>query len=510
MLDLLRGWNERSFLGWRPLGVRVATYALVWTILVTVLRRDGLPEVPALTSWLLTTLLFAGWLALLARLTDWLGAFSWKAALAGWSRLLPLLLTVPLIDALLHPLIGLDLPSWWIAPKGILSWVFLGRTGQGFVSPGLTLLILFSAGFFLYLLRKRGLPWSRTGFGVASALILPWLILAFPSLSAWSRLSSYGTTLAPASQVVAQAFERAWSRSYWSFGFERFLDLSVTAPDMERRLLLTVFAWIGLVCLLAPSLWPRKRFTEQAKTLFRHATLVLIPLLGGYLMQFSNVAGRTPLAFIAFLLVLFYEVALLTAFLRSNTEEDPDSQERWLLVPLILIGGWLLGWGSLLAVVGFIALSSKAELAETWSGRSSWQAARFALIFFWGSWLAAGVSLLFWRPAFLLGVFGLWQTVLLVWNGIPLLHADRAVEWWGKARSARDFQLSLAVIWVVSLLCLWWGVGVWRFVWGVLVLGVLGPAVTAFFAADSRSRQVVLAAFPLLLGLLLHAGVFLP
>ncbi len=510
MLDLLRGWNERSFEGWRVFGLRIATYALIWIILVTVMQRDGLPEIPALTSWLLTALLFAGWLVFLARLTDWLGAFSWKAALAGWSRLLPLVLTVPLIDALVRLLIGQDFSTWWIAPKGVLGWVFLGWTGQGFVSPGLTLFMLFSAGFFLYLLRKRGLSWSRTGLGGASILILPWLILAVPSLSAWSRLSSYGTTLAPASQVVAQAFERAWSHSYWSFGFERFLDLSVTAPDMERRLLLVAFAWIGLVCLLAPSLWSRKRFTEHAKTLFGRATLVLIPLLGGYLMQLSTVPGRTPLAFSAFLVVLFYEAALLTAFLRPNAEEDPDSQERWLLVPLILTGGWLLGWGSLLAVLGFMALSSKAELAEAWFGRSFWEAARFTLLFFWGSWLAAGVSLLFWRPAFLLGVFGLWQAILLVWNGVPFLQADRVVEWWGKARSAREFQLYLAVIWGVSLLFLWWGVGVWRFAWGVLALGVLGPAVMAFFTADSRSRQVILAAFPLLLGLLLHAGVFLP
>lgn len=510
MLDLLRGWNERSFLGWRALGGRIAALALAWVVLSAVLRRDGLPEVPTLGAWILASLFLAGWLALLARLTDWLGAFSWKAALAGWSRLLPLVLMIPVVDALLRGSGEQNLPSWWVAPKGFFAWIFLGWTDKGLVSPGLTTLILASVAFLLYLLRKRGLPWGRTALGLGLALILPWLILAVPSLSAWNRLSSYGTTLAPASQVVSQAFERAWSHSYWSFGFERFLDLSVTAPDIERRLLLVAFAWIGLVCLLAPSLWPRRRFAEQAKTLFTRATLVLIPIFGGYMMQFSSVPGRTPLAFITFLLVLFYEAALLTALLRSSAEESESSEERWLLLPLALIGGWLLGWGSLLAVGGLVVLSTKAETAEVWWARSFWQASRFSLLFFWGSWLAAGVSLLFWRPGLLLGIFGLWQALLLVWNGIPLLQADRFLEWWGKPRSGREFHLFLAGLWLVSLLCLWWGVGVWRFAWGVLTLGILGPAVAAFFTADSRSRQVVLAVFPLLLGLLLHAGVFLP
>ncbi len=508
MLDLLRGWNERSFLGWRALGSRVAAVALSWVILAAVLRPSDLGEVPPLGVWLLGSLLLLGWVLLLARLTAWIGGYPWRAALAGWSRLLPITLLIPVIDALWWHLGEAGAPTWWVAPNRFIAWLFLGLNHEGAVSPGLALIVLASAGLFAYALQYRAVSRPRIVLGAILALALPWLALAFPSLTAWSRLSSYGTTLAPVTQVVSQAFERAWGYSYWSSGFERFLDLQVTSPNMEARMLFVVFAWIAVVALLSPSLWSRRPLRAGLRVGFARFPLVAAPLLGGYVMHFASVPGRTLLSSVALALALIYLVALLTVI--ATSPEEGLVEERSLAIPLALIGGWAFGWGALLGVLAFIGLSRLVQAAESWGVRACWQALQWAVVFCLGSWLAAGVSLFFWRPAFLLGVFGLWLAVVVACQGIERLQAGQELEWRGRLLSFRTFQGGLFGLWLVSLAVLWWGVGVWRFAWGVLVLGLLGPAVTVFFTAETRSRQVVLAVFPLLLGLLLHAGVFLP
>ncbi len=508
MLDLLRGWNERSFLGWRALGARVASIALAWVALAAVLRPSGLGEVPSLGAWLLASLLLLGWVLFLARLTARLGAYPWRAALAGWLRLLPVVLLVPVIDALWRGLGEAAISGWWVAPARFFPWLVFGLNHEGLVSPGLTLLVLASMGFLVYALRYRAIAWPRIAFGAALALTIPWLALAFPSLTAWNRLSSYGTTLAPATQVVSQAFDRAWGASYWSSGFGRFLDVQVTAPSMEARLLFIVFAWIAVIAMLAPSLWPRRSVREGLHTGFVRLPIVVAPLLGGFVMHFTSVPGRTLLSSLAFLLAFAYQAVLLTAIAASP--EDGLAEERWLLVPLALVGGWIFGWGALLGTVAFLAVTRAIRSADAWGSQACWHAARSTLVFCMGSWLAAGVSLLFWRPAFILGVFGLWLVIAAASLGIERFRAGHGLEWGGRLLPFRAFQVGLLGLWAVSLLVLWWGVGVWPFGWGVLLLGLLGPAVMVFFTTETRSRQLVLAAFPLLLGLLLHAGVFLP
>ncbi len=495
-------------MGWRALGVRVAAIALGWVVSTAMLRPSGLGEVPSLAVWLLVSLLLLGWVLLLARLTAWMGAYPWRAALAGWSRLLPLALLVPVIDAVWRGAGGGALSMWWVAPSRFFVWLFLGLNHEGLVSPGLTLLVLASAGFIVYALRQRSVAWVRIGFGGILALIVPWLVLAFPSLTAWGRLSSYGTTLAPATQVVSQAFDRAWAASYWSTGFERFLDVQLTAPNRENHQLFVVFAWIAVIALLAPSLWPRRPMRERFHAGFARLPMVVAPLLGGYVMHFTSVPSRTALSSLAFFLVFFYQAALLTAI--AAAPEDGLAEERQLLVPLALAGGWIFGWGALLGTVAFLGLTHAIRATDAWGRHACWQAARWTLAFFLGSWLAAGVSLLFWRPAFVLGVFGLWLTVAVAWQGMERFQAGHGLEWAGRILPFRVFRAWLFGLWAVSLLVLWWGVGVWPFAWGVLLLGLLGPAVMVFFTAETRSRQLVLVAFPVLLGLLLHPGVFLP
>ena len=81
-----------------------------------------------------------------------------------------------------------------------------------------------------------------------------WIALAVPAWTAWTRLSSYGTTLAAPDQVVEQAFRRAWAGSFWAVARERFWSL----PGLDEPWLLLLvggaFLWLGCFALVAPLL----------------------------------------------------------------------------------------------------------------------------------------------------------------------------------------------------------------------------------------------------------------
>ena len=142
----LRQWNERSFPGWIAWWQRVALFASGIVLLESWLGVGPGIGLVSLAVFFRTVFLIGAGCMGLAWLTMASGAYSWRAALAGWSKLLPAVALVPLIDAgtrWLGP--ALAHGEWWFDLTQLPWWLLAGWAHGGFASFGLTLLVMFCA-----------------------------------------------------------------------------------------------------------------------------------------------------------------------------------------------------------------------------------------------------------------------------------------------------------------------------------------------------------------------------
>ena len=504
----LRQWNERSFPGWKVWWLRVIFIGFGGVLLQSWLGKGETIGAVSIAVVLRAILILgAGWIAL-ALLTASTRAYSWRAALAGWSKLLPAALLVPVMDAMLRWLApSLVHGHWWFGPAQLPGWLVVGWANKGFVSFGLTLLVLCLAVAMAVRLGTAGVRRGKaTLFGVLVAG-LAWTALALPSIVAWTRLSTYGTTFAPAERVVEQAFIRVWSKSPWYDQAERFLDVRMIDIQLGERFVLAMMAWMLAFGLVAPLL-SRARFSSW-KDRVEDMGLVIAPVFGGVILGLTRVVGQTMLASVVLGVMIVSLLALLSRYLR-RTPADDDPDERWMTLALLLSGAFLLGWMPFLLLLAALALFYVASEGDGWWVQAGYRGAAWAVLFLFGWAVMARVTGSVWSPALLLGVFG-------VFKGLSLLVAyqapsggDKTVIVGSRSSSGRALERMLLIGWVLSVGLLWWGVGQLAFGGAALVLALLAPAALWLIPLEGKRATVGLFLLPILLGLLLHPGIFLP
>ena len=488
-MDLLRGWNERSFTGWKPWTLRVAGIGAIASVLQSVWSPTPF-SLYLVTVWMLG---LAALLLALGQLIAWAGKISPRAALARLIRYAPIIWIVPIVDALtlawsLRP----EGSVWWIAPSGFLMRFFLaGCDLKGCYSPGLMLLGLLIPIALGWLMVKFGWTISKAIGLALGSYVLFWMILSVPSFTAWTRLSTYGTTLAPANQVVEQAFNRAWAPSIWSTDRESFWTVATTGNQSGRILIGSIFLWLLCFGLLAPLLG--RTDTSKASWIKRlHAgTFILPPLLLGAFLGFRPLlTGYWLSSLISF---IFYCAVVIVAWKAMMLVDDPsdDEEMRWLTIVFSLLGTWLLGWPTACAFAAALLIRWWASReGVTWTERvlslasSSWLLMLASWTLFartdWGSIPHASFFGLF---AFLLG--------LTIWN-------------------EGAFSVKLTVVFgsfVVGLLILWLSTMALGLIWLVAAYAAVSAAILWLFPQTERNVALFSWFACIVGGILLHSFV---
>lgn len=504
----LRQWNERSFPGWKAWWQQVIFIGFGGVLLQSWLGMGETVGVVSIAVVLRTILILgAGWIAL-ALLTASTRVYSWRAALAGWSRLLPGALLVPFVDAVVRWFAPSFVHGhWWFGPSQISGWFIAGWVNGGFVSFGLTLLVLFLALAMAVRLGKAGLHRGTAAFFGVLVVGLAWFVLALPSFVAWTQLSTYGTTFAPVERVVEQAFVRVWSKSLWYDQAERFLDVRMIDTQLGERFALAMMAWMLVFGLAAPLL-SRARFASW-KTRAEEMGLVVAPVLGGVILGLTRVAGQTTFASVTLGIFILSLLVLLSRYLRRlSADDDPD--ERWMTLALLLSGAFLLGWMPLLLVLAALALFHVASEGDGWWLQAGYRGSAWAVLFLFGWAVMARVTGSAWSPVLVLGVFGVFKGLSLMVAYQAVSGGDKAVVIGSTRISGRVLEQLLLISWVLSIGLLWWGVGQLAFGGAALVLAILAPAALWLLPLEGKRATVALFLLPILLGLLLHSGIFLP
>lgn len=501
----LRQWNERSFPGWRAWWMRVAAIALGYTLIEASVLSGRAGALPSLTSMVsLTLLLGAVWIAL-ARLTAAVSVLSWRAALAGWSRALPLALFVPLIDGLLSWIAPtLVHGRWWVAMGAFPGWIAVGWAHGGFASLGAVALIITLAFGMTIRLSTLGVTRVRA-IGMAALIVVgAWSAAAVPSFTAWGSVSTYGSTFAPVQRVIEQAFARTWEKTSWYAYPERFFDTRTTDGVSGRRLVLALFSWLALCGLAAPlmSRPDRRALREQAK----EALVPAIPLMGGVIAGISRIPGQTVLGWVGWWLAVGFIAVLWSRYQRAQSMGDDD--ERWFVGALLLIGVWLFGWFSWLLLLGAIALQAVSDQATSWWERAGYAGGAAAVAFFLGWSMAIPGNGMVGSAGVILGVMGLWKALALA-SGAKAA-GDNAIILGRTRLEGRSLDTALLAGWLVSVGLLWWGVGSVSFAAPALVLALLGPAALWVLPLTEGRQTRAVAILAFLLGLLLHPGIFVP
>ncbi len=460
---LARGWNERSFEGWLAWMRQMALLGGAFLLLEKTLSRMN--EVPDVVQLLKMGLIFAAGVLLASALTSFRTSIRPLAALAGWTRLVPAFLLVPLLDRFARALDArLALDVWWLAPKQVFGWMLVGWNGTGFASLGTTLFFL-GTGIVLAMIVRRlgGVSMLQASLRGAAIVLTGWLLTLIPSITAWTKLSSYGTTFAPSEQVVERAFARAWHGAWFLEAPARWLAESRPGVGVD----LFVIGMMALVLLgvVACTSSLREKKNGMAAAAF----------LGGMLLALHTIPGRTSFA-------LLGELLLATAFGFLLMREDDDETT----VALSLIVAFLFGWGALLLTI--LALSTRflpLRLRAT---------AFLTTLFLLGSLLTSRMVWMTWSLFALLGLLGVVH-VLLSWKDL-LLSREKRVWYTG--------------LWFGATLFLWIGLGGFKALLPALLMGLCGSAVLWLFDPALKRKQILSMGALLLLGILLHTGVFLP
>lgn len=501
----LRQWNERSFPGWRAWWMQVAAIALGYTLIEAWVLSGRMGVLPSLTGLLSVTLLLgAGWIVL-ARITAAVSVLSWRAALAGWSRVLPLALVAPLIDGLFSWIAPTLMHGrWWVAMGQLPGWLAVGWAHGGFASLGMTALItMLALGMGLRLSTMGVARGKAIGLGVL-VIVSAWGAAALPSFTAWGSVSTYGTTFAPAQRVIEQAFARTWEKTSWYAYPERFFDARTTDGVSGRCLVFALLSWLAVCGLAAPLMARPDRLALRERA--KEALVPAIPLIGGVIAGITRIPGQTVLGWAGWLLAVGFIAALWSRYQRAQQIADDD--ERWFVGALLLIGVWLFGWFSWLLLLGAIALQTVSGQANTWWERAGYAGGVAALIFFLGWSMAVPGTGMVGSAGVILGVMGLWKAMALA-SGAKAV-GDNAVVIGRTRLEGHSLNMALLTGWLVSVGLLWWGVGSVAFAAPALVLALLGPtALWVLPLTEGRqTRAVAILAF--LLGLLLHPGIFVP
>ncbi len=483
----------------------MAAIALGYALLEAWVVSGRAGSLPSLTSIVCVALLLGAVWIVLARITAATSVLSWRSALAGWSRVLPLVLLVPLMDGLMTWIAPTLIHGrWWVAMGQFPAWVAVGWAHGGFVSLGMTVLITMLALGMGYRLSTLGVARGRAiGMGVV-IIVSAWSAAALPSFTAWGRVSTYGTTFAPAQRVIEQAFARTWEKTTWYAYPERFLDTRTTDGQSGRRLLLALFSWLAVCGLAAPLLTrpARQALRERVKK----ALVPAIPLMGGVMAGIARIPGQTLLGWVGWFLALGFIAALWSRYQRSRLLSDDD--ERWFVGALLLSGIWLFGWFSWLLLLGAMALQAVSDQANSWWERAGYAGGVAAMIFFLGWSMAVPGNGMVGSAGVILGAIGLWKALALV-SGAKAA-GDNAIVLGRTRLEGRSFDAALLVGWLVSVGMLWWGVGSLAFGAPALVLALLGPTALWILPLDEHRQAKAITILAFLLGLLLHPGIFVP
>ena len=480
---ILRDWNERSCPSWRDLGYRVTLYGVIAYLLTWAGR--GL-EVASLESLVLRVgVLFAGVLVA-ARVGGWVTGISWRAWVSGLTRLAGLMMLVPVIDVLARSGGMAVLAGPWIAPSQIGGWLLGGWTAQGVWSLGIALALALSLGLFGWVLRtKTNAPLWRVLVGMLGLWVGTWSVFALPSLSAWTKMSSYGTTFAPPAQVVEQAFTRVWQGSRWMDTALPRLTIP-TAPAGKG-----VWGMMGLLLLVLASVYPRRRWLQGSRGAGLRS---LAPWVGGGGMTLAFRSGGSWVDLVfsgVWMLAVGYALTQLWVSEAVSQEDDQDQESLfgadfwWLWLGL---AAWVHGGLSVVAVLALGLWQRTTQLSPA--------LVRAGVLF--GGFVGGS---LFFAPQTLSAL------PLLGWVGVVLIL--------GWASLWAEEPTPVSRLWIVQ----GWSVG-WVLLWvaflektvGMLSIGMIaiGAAGAWLYAVSPIMRQKILAGFVILLGILLHSGVFLP
>lgn len=482
---ILRDWNERSCPSWKDLGYRVAFYSVVTHVLLWAGQGRSFAE-PIVESLVLEMVsIFAG-ILVGARVGGWVTGTSWRAWVSGVTRLAGLTMLAPMIDALARSGGAALLAGPWVAPSQIGGWLLGGWTTQGMWSLGLAIALVLGLGIFGWVLRIRtAAPLWRVGVGMVGLWVGAWLLFALPSMSAWTKMSSYGTTFAPPAQVVEQAFTRVWQGSRWTDTTLPRLTTPGTPP--------TRGAWgmVGLALLVVASLYPRRGWSQGSRGA---ALRSLAPWVGGggMVLAFRSGGSWVDLLFSG-VWMLGVGYALTQLWLSETVSERDEQGEE----PLFGGGFWWVWLGMAAWAHGGLLIIALLALG-LWRRtlRLPPAFARAGVIF--GGFLGGS---LFFAPQTLSAL------PLLGWAGVALIL--------GFASLWAEEPTPASRLWIVQ----GWSVG-WFLLWlaflektvGMLSIGMIaiGAAGAWLYAVSPIMRQKILAGFVILLGILLHSGVFLP
>ncbi|MBP7006225.1 hypothetical protein KBB27_03835 [Patescibacteria group bacterium] len=507
-MHIWSSWNVRSFLGWKTWWTRVAVIGLVAAFLQAILSRDGAFSMYLALVWILGIAAFSLASAhALARVTK----RPVEAMLAGLQAWLPVFWLVPIVDEIVRAWI----PSWgassiwWIAPSQFISRLFLfGCSSAGCPSLGWTVLLLVAAVAIGWMARVFDVTYTKAiGLGVGMYMAF-WSALSVLSFTAWSRLSTYGATLASPALVVEQAFLRIWNDTLWLDARERFWTLSTVGNQGSRVLVGGVLLWLVCFSLLAPLL---ERSVSGEGAWFRRLSegaLIWPAMLAGMLLgahqgaSLSWVAGVAMVAFYGAVAIAVGKAALITT---AGHEDD----QAWMIRVFALTGAWWLGWPVAL-LAGFALLARFYGRTASWRLRtlaeavSAWCLAMAA----WSVFAQADLGMVSVGPFVGLFVFLMAQSVWLELapriaaneQGIGGLFGEKGPSW---------NKTTLWAVWTGALLVLWLLVGVFSLGWFVIALSAIFAAALWLFP-NLEKNVVYLAWFgTILAGLLLHGGFFL-
>lgn len=503
-MDILRGWNERSFLGWKYWWLRVAGIGSIAAVL------QGIWSATPFSLYLVSvwTLGLGALLLAVGRIIAWAGKIPPRGALAGILRYAPLVLFVPIIDALARAFHATPNGSvWWVAPSGLVTRFLLAGCGlKTCYSPGLTLLSVFIPMALGWLFIRLGWKWGKA-IGLAFlGYLLFWMVLSVPSFTAWTRLSTYGTTLAAPNQIVEQAFNRTWSSALWSANRESFWSLPSVGNQSGRILIGSVFLWLLCFGLLAPLLGRSQTSREAWQRRLHQGAFILPPLALGALLGFKPIVGSFWMSSWTSAVFFISEAIVVWKAVTFIDDQEVDSDTRWLTISFAFIGAWLLGWptASALAVALLIRWWAKEEGMPLHErafalAASSW----FLMLASWSlfaraDWGSIPRGIFFGLFVFLLG--------LSVWNEyrVSILEQGTDVRLFG-TRGPMMSRVSILGTLAVSLMVLWFFTGSLELIWVTATLITISASILWLFSQVSRNVVLFTWFSMILMGIMLRS-----
>lgn len=505
-----RSWNVRSFLGWKYWWTRVAVVGLVAASFQAILSRDGAFSVYLVCVWGLGIATFMLVFAhLLARVIE----RPVEAVLAGCQSWLPIFWVIPLIDGIVHTWIPAwnTTSLWWFAPAQSFSRFLLpGCSVAGCSSLGFALFSVLIAFVMGWIARAFGATYAKAiGLGMGG-YVLFWGALSVLSVTAWPRLSVYGTTLASPTLVVEQAFLRTWNDTLWLDARERFWTLPTVGHQGARVLIGGIFLWLSAFALLAPLLERSPAIPGRWFRRWSQGALIWPVLLAG---MFLGMRSGTASSWVAGAITTFFygAVAIATGKALLVTAEGREDDQAWVIRLLALVGAWWLGWPTGL-FVGLALLARFYTRDASWYGHILGEAgsAWCLLVAAWTVFARSDTGSLPLGPFFGVFLFLLMQAIWLEYapnSGTPEgAEVQEGISSW---KHLLFKKTTLFGGWVGALVLLWALVGSLSFGWFVIAFSAILASVLWLFP-NLEKNAVYLAWFgTILVGMLLHGGFFL-